>query len=52
MPEELLRIDEDEKPLNCGVTVYRGDPQAGQAILGRDARRSVAPVRLRRVHLV
>jgi hypothetical protein len=31
MPEELLRIDEDEKPLNCGVTVYRGDPQAGRS---------------------
>jgi hypothetical protein len=28
-PEEFLRIDEEEKPLNCGVTLYQGDPKAG-----------------------
>jgi broad specificity phosphatase PhoE len=28
-PEEFIRLDEHEKPINCGVTVYRGDPSAG-----------------------
>jgi ribonuclease H / adenosylcobalamin/alpha-ribazole phosphatase len=29
-PDEFLRIDEEEKPFNCGVTLYRGDAQAGR----------------------
>ncbi len=28
-PEEFVGIDENEKPLNCGVTTYTGDPTAG-----------------------
>ena len=27
---EYLRLDREEKPVNCGVTIYRGDPDAGQ----------------------
>lgn len=27
---EFLRLDEEEKPINCGVTVYRGDPYKGK----------------------
>jgi len=28
--EEFLRLDAKEKPVNCGVTVYRGHPKLGQ----------------------
>ncbi len=31
--EEFIRLDREEKPVNCGVTVYRGHPE-----LGRDGR--------------
>ena len=29
-PEEFIRIDRDEKPINCGVTIYKGDPGQGK----------------------
>jgi len=29
-PEEFIWLDEYEKPINCGVTLYRGDPNAGK----------------------
>jgi len=29
-PEEFIRLDVEEKPINCGVTFYRGDPNAGK----------------------
>ncbi len=29
-PEQFIALDEHEKPLNCGVTVYRGNPTAGK----------------------
>ncbi len=28
-PEEFTRLDEEEKPVNCGVTMYRGNPKLG-----------------------
>ncbi|MCX6741540.1 MAG: histidine phosphatase family protein [Candidatus Parcubacteria bacterium] len=28
--KEFIRLDKEEKPLNCGVTVYRGHPDLGQ----------------------
>lgn len=28
--EEFLSIDGDEKPANCGVTIYKGDPDKGK----------------------
>jgi len=28
-PEQFLHLDEHEKPVNCGVTRYTGDPQLG-----------------------
>lgn len=28
--EEFLRLDREEKPLNCGVTLYRGHPELGK----------------------
>ncbi len=28
-PEEFMRVDHEEKPINCGVTVYEGDPSLG-----------------------
>lgn len=28
-PEEFIRIDEEEKPINCGVTTYVGSPGVG-----------------------
>lgn len=28
-PEEFIRLDEEEKPVNCGVTFYQGDPDLG-----------------------
>jgi len=28
-PEQFIHLDENEKPINCGVTTYRGDPLAG-----------------------
>lgn len=27
--EEFLKLDHEEKPINCGVTIYKGDPNAG-----------------------
>ncbi len=30
LPEEFLRIDKEEKPINCGVTIYQGDPKQGK----------------------
>ena len=29
-PEEFIRLDEEEKPVNCGVTQYIGNPNAGR----------------------
>ena len=29
-PEEFMRLDEEEKPRNCGVTLYRGNPNLGK----------------------
>lgn len=28
--EEFIRLDRDEKPINCGLTLYRGDPTKGK----------------------
>ena len=28
-PEEFIRLNEEEKPRNCGVTIYRGNPDRG-----------------------
>ncbi len=28
--DEFMRLDEQEKPINCGATIYRGDPDLGQ----------------------
>jgi len=28
--EEFIRLDREEKPVNCGVTVYRGHPDLGK----------------------
>lgn len=28
--EEFIRLDKEEKPVNCGVTIYRGDPNQGE----------------------
>ena len=28
--EEFVRLDKEEKPINCGVTLYRGQPELGQ----------------------
>lgn len=28
-PEEFIRLDEEEKPVNCGITRYIGDPRQG-----------------------
>ncbi len=28
--KEFQRLDRDEKPVNCGVTIYRGDPEQGK----------------------
>jgi len=28
--DEFIRLDSEEKPVNCGVTVYRGHPEAGK----------------------
>lgn len=30
-PEQFLHLDEHEKPVNCGVTRYIGDPQLGKS---------------------
>lgn len=32
-PQEFIALDEREKPINCGVTIYRGHP-----VLGHDGR--------------
>lgn len=29
-PDEFIRVDEEEKPINCGVTVYEGVPDIGR----------------------
>ncbi len=29
-PEKFIRLDEDEKPVNCGVTIYHCDPSRGR----------------------
>lgn len=29
-PEEFVRIDKEEKPANCGVTIYLGHPRLGR----------------------
>ena len=29
-PEEFVRVDEEEKPINCGVTHYVGNPDLGE----------------------
>lgn len=29
-PEEFMLLDETEKPINCGVTRYKGDPKQGR----------------------
>jgi broad specificity phosphatase PhoE len=28
--DEFLKLDKDEKPINCGVTIYRGKPNEGK----------------------
>lgn len=28
--DEFKRLDDEEKPLNCGVTIYRGEPELGE----------------------
>jgi broad specificity phosphatase PhoE len=28
-PEQFMQVDDEEKPINCGVTHYRGNPEAG-----------------------
>ena len=30
LPEKFIEVDKSDKPINCGVTVYRGDPNLGQ----------------------
>lgn len=29
-PAEFIRVDNNEKPVNCGVTIYTGNPKAGK----------------------
>jgi broad specificity phosphatase PhoE len=29
-PEEFIRLDEEDKPVNCGVTIYTGYPDKGR----------------------
>lgn len=29
-PEQFIQLDRNEKPVNCGVTIYRGDPTQGE----------------------
>lgn len=29
--EEFIRLDDEEKPINCGVTLYKEDPELGAA---------------------
>lgn len=28
-PEEFIQLDKEQKPINCGVTMYRGNPKFG-----------------------
>jgi hypothetical protein len=28
--QQFAQLDEHETPVNCGVTIYRGNPNAGQ----------------------
>ena len=30
LPEEFIRVDREEKPINCGVTIYEGNPNLGK----------------------
>jgi len=29
-PQEFIRLDKEEKPLNCGLTIYMGNPWVGR----------------------
>lgn len=29
-PEKFVEVDRSEKPINCGVTIYKGDPKLGR----------------------
>jgi hypothetical protein len=29
-PEEFIKLNDHEKPVNCGMTIYRGDPHQGR----------------------
>ena len=29
-PEQFMHLDEHEKPVNCGITLYRGDASRGE----------------------
>ncbi|MBI2591642.1 MAG: histidine phosphatase family protein [Candidatus Brennerbacteria bacterium] len=29
-PEQFIELDEKEKPINCGITIYKGNPNAGE----------------------
>jgi broad specificity phosphatase PhoE len=29
-PDEFIRLDQEEKPVNCGVTVYTGNSTVGK----------------------
>ncbi len=31
LPEEFMRVDKEEKPVNCGVTIYQTDPKQGRS---------------------
>lgn len=30
LPEEFMRVDKEQKPINCGVTIYQTDPKQGR----------------------
>ena len=32
-PAELVRIDQQERPINCGVTIYRGVAATNELVL-------------------
>ena len=31
LPEEFIRVDKEQKPINCGVTIYQTDPKQGRS---------------------
>lgn len=31
LPEEFMRVDKEEKPVNCGVTIYQADSKQGRS---------------------